>query len=113
MNFFPVPAHALFFASRSVSTFIDTLDVPWPRTFGTIMSRVNIVNVNFLQLPKTACLYPNTPFYSTFQGYTRAYPADCVIGCSRLRMRYSQWAPPRAWRWLARPGSSGSACWRR
>ena len=53
-----------------MSTFIDTLDVPWPRTFATIMSRVNIVNVNFLSLPKTACLYPNTPFYRTFHGYT-------------------------------------------
>ena len=53
-----------------MSTFIDTLDVPWPRTFSAIMSRVNVVNVNFLQLPKTACLYPNTPFYRTFHGYT-------------------------------------------
>jgi hypothetical protein len=62
----PLPAQ--FY--QIVSTFIDTLDVPWPKTFSTIMSRVNIVNVNFLSLPKTACLYPNTPFYRTFHGYT-------------------------------------------
>ena len=43
---------------------------PWPRTFSTVMSRINIININFLQLPKTSCLYPNTPYYSTFQGYT-------------------------------------------
>ena len=65
------------------SSFIDTLDVPWPRTFGTIMARVNIVNINFLQLPRTSCLYPNTPFYSTFQGYTLGTTVGlAVIGAS-------------------------------
>ena len=48
------------------------------------MSRVNIVNVNFLQLPKTACLYPNTPFYATFQGYTRA----CSVRHTALSLLY-------------------------
>ena len=48
------------------------------------MSRVNIVNVNFLQLPKTACLYPNTPFYATFQGYTRA----CSVTHTALSLLY-------------------------
>ena len=68
-----------------MSTFIDTLDVPWPRTFSTIMSRVNVVNVNFLQLPKTACLYPNTPFYRTFHGYTLGSTAClALIGASWL-----------------------------
>jgi hypothetical protein len=62
-----------------VSTFIDTLDVPWPKTFSTIMSRVNIVNVNFLQLPRTACLYPNTPFYKTFMGYTLGTTAGLAL----------------------------------
>jgi hypothetical protein len=62
-----------------VSTFIDTLDVPWPRTFSSIMSRVNVVNVNFLQLPRTACLYPNTPFYATFQGYTLGTTAALAL----------------------------------
>ena len=66
-------------AARSVSTFIDTLDVPWPRTFSTVMSRVNIVNINFVQLPKTSCLYPNTPYYATFQGYTLGTSAALAL----------------------------------
>ncbi len=53
-----------------VSTFISSLDVPWPRTFTSIMARVNVVNINFVELPRTACLHPNTPFYEQFMGYT-------------------------------------------
>ena len=49
------------------------------------MSRVNIVNINFLQLPKTACLYPNTPFYRTFHGYTLGSTAClALIGAAWL-----------------------------
>ena len=43
------------------------------------MSRINIVNINFLQLPKTSCLYPNTPYYSTFQGYTLGTSAALAL----------------------------------
>jgi len=44
--------------------------VPWPRTFTYIQSRANVINLNLVELPKTACLHPNTPFFDQFNGYT-------------------------------------------
>ena len=58
------------FAAQIVSTFLKSLDIPWPSIFGTIMARVSVVNLNLVQLPKTACLNPNPSFYSQFNGYT-------------------------------------------
>jgi hypothetical protein len=37
-----------------VSSFISTLDIPWPNVFLRIMSRVNVINLNLLNLPKAA-----------------------------------------------------------
>lgn len=34
------------------------------------MARVSVVNLNLVQLPKTACLNPNPSYYSAFNGYT-------------------------------------------
>jgi hypothetical protein len=34
------------------------------------MARVSVVNLNLVQLPKTACLHPNPSYYSQFNGYT-------------------------------------------
>ena len=46
------------------------------------MSRVNIINVNFVELPKTGCLHPNTSFYDTWQGYTLGTIGGMLlIGC--------------------------------
>ena len=56
--------------AQIVSTFLKSLDIPWPSIFGTIMARVSVVNLNLVQLPKTACLNPNPSFYSQFNGYT-------------------------------------------
>lgn len=53
-----------------VSTFLKSLDIPWPSIFGTIMARVSVVNLNLVQLPKTACLNPSPSFYKQFNGYT-------------------------------------------
>jgi hypothetical protein len=53
-----------------VATFLHSLDVPWPRVFTTVMARVSVVNLNLVQLPKTACLHPNPSYYSQFNGYT-------------------------------------------
>jgi hypothetical protein len=52
------------------STLLKSLDVPWPHVFATVMARVSVVNLNLVQLPKTACLNPNPSFYSIFNGYT-------------------------------------------
>ena len=49
-----------------VSTFLKSLDVPWPAIFGSLMARVSVVNLNLVQLPKTACLNPSPNFYSQF-----------------------------------------------
>jgi len=34
------------------------------------MARVSVVNLNLVQLPKTACLNPNLSYYAAFNGYT-------------------------------------------
>ncbi len=39
------------------------------------MARVNIINLNLVQLPKTACLNPSPSFYAQFNG------ACCVSCC--------------------------------
>jgi hypothetical protein len=55
-------------ASQIVSTFLKSLDIPWPHIFGVVMARVNVVNLNLVQLPKTACLNPSPSFYKQFNG---------------------------------------------
>ena len=53
-----------------VSTFLKSLDVPWPSVFVGMMSKVNLVNLNLTRLPKAACLNPAIDYYQAFQGYT-------------------------------------------
>ena len=53
-----------------VSTFLRSLDVPWPHIFVSVMGKVNIINLNLVHLPKAACMSPNTNYYEEFQGYT-------------------------------------------
>ena len=53
-----------------VSTFLRSLDVPWPHIFVSVMGKVNIINLNLVHLPKAACMSPNTTYYEEFQGYT-------------------------------------------
>ena len=53
-----------------VSTFLKSLDVPWPSVFGAAMSRISLVNLNLVELPAAACLHPSPSFYSQFNGYT-------------------------------------------
>jgi hypothetical protein len=48
-----------------VSTFISTLDIPWPRVFTSIMSRVNVINLNLLTLPKAAWCVPLAHAFSS------------------------------------------------
>ena len=44
------------------------MDIPWPHIFGVVMARVNVINLNLVQLPKTACLNPSPSFYKQFNG---------------------------------------------
>jgi hypothetical protein len=36
-------------AAQIVSTFLKSLDIPWPNIFGVVMARVNVVNLNLVQ----------------------------------------------------------------
>lgn len=71
--------------AQIVSTFLKSLDIPWPSIFGTIMARVSVVNLNLVQLPKTACLNPNPSFYSQFNGYTLGLVA-AMLGAGVLHL---------------------------
>ena len=53
-----------------VSTFIRSLDIPWPHIFVTTMGKVSIINLNLVRLPKAACLSPQPSYYAEFNGYT-------------------------------------------
>ena len=53
-----------------MSTFLKSLDIPWPNIFGVVMARVNVVNLNLVQLPAAACLNPSPSYYKQFNGYT-------------------------------------------
>lgn len=48
------------------ATFVRSLDVPWPHTFSQLCSRIGVININVLQLPKSACLHPEPAFYDEF-----------------------------------------------
>ncbi len=60
-----------------MSTFLRSLDVPWPTAFSVAMARVNIINVNLVTLPKAACMHPNIPYYRSFNGEPAPDPAAC------------------------------------
>ena len=53
-----------------VSTFIRSLDIPWPHVFVTTMGKVSLINLNLVRLPKAACLTPQPSYYQEFNGYT-------------------------------------------
>ena len=35
-----------------MSTFIKSLDIPWPSSFRRVMARVSVININLVTLPK-------------------------------------------------------------
>jgi hypothetical protein len=53
-----------------VSSFLVTLNVPWPHFFVSVMSRLTAINLNLMTLPKAACMTPSPSFYKSFNGYT-------------------------------------------
>ena len=86
-------------APQIVSTFLKSLDIPWPSSFRSAMARVSVLNVNLVTLPKAvrprrrgriywrhcapsiliplapaawqACMNPSLGFYAQFNGYAR------------------------------------------
>ncbi len=47
-----IALHALTRPARAhqiVSTFLKSLDIPWPNIFGVVMARVNVINLNLVQ----------------------------------------------------------------
>ena len=61
-----------------VSTFIKTLDIPWPAVFTLTMSKISVINLNLVHLPKAACMSPNPNYYNEFNGYTLGLLAALV-----------------------------------
>ena len=53
-----------------VSTFIRSLDIPWPHVFVSTMGKISLINLNLVRLPKAACLTPQPSYYDEFNGYT-------------------------------------------
>ena len=47
-----------------MSTFLKSLDIPWPSMFGVVMARVNVVNLNLVQLPKAAWCAADPQLYA-------------------------------------------------
>ena len=41
------------------TALLRTVAVPWPATFVAFMSKISLINLNFLHLPAAACLSPN------------------------------------------------------
>lgn len=68
MRLNPDAPHNSFF--QIISTFLKSLDVPWPSVFGATMSRVSVINLNLVELPAAACLHPSPSYWSQFNGYT-------------------------------------------
>jgi hypothetical protein len=92
---YAAPSLPLTRPRQIVSTFLKSLDIPWPKCvpdygylvvgidayalafrfasrsiFGVVMARVNVVNLNLVQLPAAACLNPSPSYYKQFNGYT-------------------------------------------
>jgi hypothetical protein len=109
------PVKILINFFQIVSSFIGTLDVPWPRYFFVIMSRVNVVNINLVQLPRTGCRA--SPCLAMSAAPTSADAirvAQCTpTPASTSPGRGTPWAPSARWRWSASYGSSGSTSSRR
>ena len=57
-------------ARQVVSTLLRTIDIPWPRIFVSVMSKVSLINLNLVRLPKAACLSPKLSYYDEFNGTT-------------------------------------------
>ena len=53
--------------------------MPWPHVFSALMAKMGIINLNLLQLPKSACLHPQPLYYKQFLGYTLSFLLAIVL----------------------------------
>jgi hypothetical protein len=65
------------------STFFKSLDVPWPHSFSNSMSRVSVINLNLLELPKAGCMHPGLSFYVQFNGASELGSRRMWLCCLR------------------------------
>ena len=56
-----------------MSTLLRTIDIPWPSIFVSVMSKVSLINLNMVRLPKAACLNPKLSYYDEFNGTTLGF----------------------------------------
>ena len=51
-----------------MSSFTQTMRIDWPPIFFSVISVLDVVNFNFLQLPSTACMSPRISYFTYFLG---------------------------------------------
>jgi hypothetical protein len=51
-----------------VSSFTSTMRIAWPAVFFRIVGVTSVLNVNFIELPNTACMSQRTGFFTYFVG---------------------------------------------
>ena len=61
-----------------VSTFLKSLDIPWPTSFGVVMARVSVINLNLVQLPKAVRLRPSSLPAPCSDAARESSPADAA-----------------------------------
>ena len=79
-------ADSLHCGAEIASTFLKSLDVPWPSVFGAAMSRISLINLNLVELPAAACLHPSPSYYSTFTGALDSWRSTNCIANELTRM---------------------------
>ena len=53
-----------------VSSFSNSLYVPWPNVYYALASSLNVVSLQFLKLPAISCIQPQVSFLTIFNGVT-------------------------------------------
>ena len=64
-----------------VSTFLRSIDVSWPPIFIDTMSKISVINLNWVRLPKAACLNPTLSYYEEFNTYTLGLLCVLIFIC--------------------------------
>lgn len=75
LEFISEPAFILVESLQILSSFRHTTHVAWPPLFRTTIDRLSILNLNFIKLPKVACLSPFSTLYDEFNGITLSVTA--------------------------------------
>lgn len=56
--------------TQVVSSFNNTLAVPWPSVYYSLANALSVVSLQMLKLPNIACIEPEVSFYVVFDGVT-------------------------------------------